>query len=99
MDKETVIQVAHLARIDIDEAKINDYQQDLSSIFNMIDQLDSALAKSGVDIDDVQPLNHPLELIQRLRADAVTAQNNRSELMKNAPEQKDNLFIVPTVID
>lgn len=99
MDTTTVKNVAHLARIAIDDDNISDYQQDLSAIFTMIDQLDTALAKSDVHIDDLQPLNHPLELIQRLRDDVVTAQDHRSELMKNAPEQKDNLFIVPTVID
>lgn len=97
MDKSTVEKVAHLSRIAIDVENTEQYQIDLSNIFGFIDQIDQAL--SGESLEDIQPLNHPLEIQQRLREDVITESNDRDNLMQNAPQQEDGLFLVPTVIE
>jgi aspartyl-tRNA(Asn)/glutamyl-tRNA(Gln) amidotransferase subunit C len=93
MDATTVKKVAHLARIEINEDNINQYQDDLSNIFSMIDRLEA------LEIHDIEPLNHPLEMTQRLRQDTVTENDQREQLMQNAPEKADGMFLVPTVIE
>jgi aspartyl/glutamyl-tRNA(Asn/Gln) amidotransferase C subunit len=44
-------------------------------------------------------MSHPLDLSQPTRKDEVTEENQRDELLKNAPSVKSGLFIVPKVID
>ena len=53
----------------------------------------------SVDTDNVTPLAHPLDSVQRLRDDEVTETNKRDELQKNAPETDQGLFLVPKVIE
>jgi aspartyl-tRNA(Asn)/glutamyl-tRNA(Gln) amidotransferase subunit C len=44
-------------------------------------------------------MTHPLDGIQRLREDLVEPPPEREELLRNAPEQQDGLFLVPRVIE
>lgn len=85
--------VAQLSRLKIDEAEIDSYVSSLSSILELVDQMQS------VDTSDVEPLANPLDAAQRLRADEVTEPNNREHLQKNAPLTEAGLFLVPKVIE
>ena len=51
------------------------------------------------DTSSVEAMSHPLDLSQPTRKDEVTEENQRDELLKNAPSVKSGLFIVPKVID
>ena len=53
----------------------------------------------AVDTDGVEPLAHPLEATQRLRADAVTEENRREAYQAIAPAVEDGLYLVPKVIE
>jgi len=44
-------------------------------------------------------MSHPLGGVQRLRVDAVVAEDTRGAAMKNAPAGRDGLFLVPKVIE
>lgn len=85
--------VAQLSRLKIDEAEIDNYVSSLSSILDLVDQMQS------VDTSDVEPLANPLDAAQRLRADEVTEPNDRENLQKNAPLTEAGLFLVPKVIE
>jgi aspartyl-tRNA(Asn)/glutamyl-tRNA(Gln) amidotransferase subunit C len=52
-----------------------------------------------VDTTGVAPMAHPLGGRQRLREDEVTATEAREQNMKNAPESRDGLFLVPRVVE
>jgi len=52
-----------------------------------------------VDTENVAPLAHAFDAVQRLREDRVTETNRRDELQQIAPETKDGLFLVPKVIE
>lgn len=52
-----------------------------------------------VDTTDIEPMAHPLDQFQRLRADVVSESNQRDILQDNAPSIEDGLFLVPRVID
>ncbi len=93
LDRSQVETVAHLARLKIDESEINDYVTSLSSILDLVDQL------QAVDTTDVEPLANPLDASQRLRPDAVTENNQRDALQANAPQAEAGLFLVPKVIE
>ena len=44
-------------------------------------------------------MSHPLDLSQPTRKDEVTEENEREELLKNAPSVQSGLFLVPKVIE
>ena len=68
-------------------------QAELNDIFKMIERI------QAVDTTDVEPMMHPHDGVQRLRDDAVVFGDNRTENMKNAPEEYEGMFLVPQVIE
>ena len=93
LSHDDVEKIAHLARLAISEEDIPDYASDLSNILSLVEQMDA------VDTDAVSPMAHPLDMVQRLRADVVTEVDQREQLQKNAPSVEDGLFLVPQVIE
>lgn len=85
--------IAHLARLHLTEAEKKEAAGSMSNILELIDQMQS------VDTDNVIPLAHPLDSVQRLREDKVTETNQRDEFQKIAPEIDKGLFLVPKVIE
>jgi len=85
--------IAHLARLELDPADVPAYTRHLSAILAFVEQLDAA-ATAGVT-----PMAHPLDAVQRLRADAVTESNQRARFQALAPAVEDGLYLVPKVID
>jgi len=65
----------------------------MTDILGLIDQMQS------VNTDNVEPLAHAFDAVQRLRKDEVTESNHRDELQKIAPETDQGLFLVPKVIE
>ncbi len=90
---DEVKKIAYLARLSIQEENIGQYSQDLSSIFGLVEQMNAAKT------DDITPMAHPQDAMQRLRDDVVTETNQREKLMSNAPMVQDGLFLVPKVLD
>jgi aspartyl-tRNA(Asn)/glutamyl-tRNA(Gln) amidotransferase subunit C len=88
-----VYRLAHLSRIEIDDAQAQAVLAQLNDIFAMIEKM------RRVDTRGVEPMAHPLGGRQRLRDDVVTEEVDREENMKNAPARQDGLFLVPRVIE
>jgi len=93
VDRGTIEKLAELARIQISEANIDDVTTSISEILGLVDQLQAA------NTDNVAPMAHPLDAVQRLRADQISENNQRDALQACAPEVEDGLFLVPQVID
>ena len=93
LDKSDVESIAHLARLEISEADIPLYAENLSNILSLVEQM------NAVDTSGVTPMAHPLEMAQRLREDAVTEENIREHLQAHAPAVENGLFLVPKVIE
>ncbi|MFT5706271.1 MAG: aspartyl-tRNA(Asn)/glutamyl-tRNA(Gln) amidotransferase subunit C [Oceanospirillaceae bacterium] len=93
LDKSDVEKIAHLARVNIEEQDIPEYLSNLTSILDLVDQM------QAVDTRNIEPLSHPLDAVQRLRADDVSEGNQRELLQTVAPAVEDGLFLVPRVID
>ena len=89
-----VERIAHLARLAIDETELPDYAERLSRILSFVEQLNNAA------VDAVEPMAHPLAgQVQRLRADAVGAVDQREKYQRNAPQVEAGLYLVPKVIE
>jgi aspartyl-tRNA(Asn)/glutamyl-tRNA(Gln) amidotransferase subunit C len=48
---------------------------------------------------NVEPMAHPLDSVQRLRADEITETNQRELLQSGAPAVRDGFYLVPRVIE
>ena len=53
----------------------------------------------AVDTDGVEPMSHPQELAQRLRADVVGETDRRAAYQAIAPQTEAGLYLVPKVIE
>ena len=93
LDRSDVEKIAHLARLQINEQDIPEYTTNLSSILDLVNQM------QAVDTADVTPMSHPLDAVQRLRLDEVTETNQRDHLQTVAPAVENGLFQVPKVIE
>ena len=90
---DDVKNIAHLARLDIEEKNIEGYANSLSSILDLVEQM------NAVDTTNVQPMAHPMDVAQRLRVDEVLEENQREAFQKIAPKTEDGLYLVPKVIE
>ena len=94
LTREQIGSIALLARLELKEAEIPVYQQSLSSILDMVSELNRA------DTKGVEPMAHPLSgLAQRLRPDAVTEQDAHEKYQANASKVEAGLYLVPKVIE
>ena len=93
LKSDDVRNIAHLARLHIDEDSIEQYTSDLSSILTLVEQMNQ------VDSSGVVPLANPLDATQRLRDDAVTEIDERDKFQQIAPDVAEGLYRVPRVIE
>lgn len=93
IERQQVEQLARLARIGLDDAVLARTAQSLGDVLTLIDQL------QAVDTADIAPMAHPLDAVQRLRADMVSEPDQRAVLQAIAPAVQDGLFLVPKVIE
>ncbi|MEZ5539842.1 MAG: Asp-tRNA(Asn)/Glu-tRNA(Gln) amidotransferase subunit GatC [Pseudomonadales bacterium] len=92
-ERQQVEQLAKLARLGLDDAVLARTTQSLGDVLTLIDQLQAA------DTTGVEPMSHPLDAVQRLRADVVSEPDQRAALQAIAPAVADGLFLVPKVIE
>ena len=93
MNKETIIKISDLAKIDIKDDQIDDILTSLEKILNLVDEMNS------VNTENVTPMSHPLNLKQELRKDIVEASNERELFQKNHKHTDNGYYIVPKIID
>ena len=93
LDKAEVEKIAHLAQLHISEFETLKVTTRITDILALIDQMKT------VDTDAIEPLAHPLDLVQRLRADKITEENQRDKIQQLAPASEDGLYLVPKVLD
>ena len=93
LDKDQVQSIAVLARLKLEDDEFGETVDKLSRIVDFVDQLSQA------STDDVVPMAHPLDVAQRLRADAVTESDDRDHIQANAPSVTSGVYLVPKVIE
>lgn len=90
---DDVREIAHLARLHIDDDAVDRYAEDLSSILELMEQMNQ------VDSSGVEPLANPLDATQRLRSDEVTESDQRDKFQAIAPDVSEGFYRVPKVIE
>ena len=93
IDKDTVKHISKLARISLNERKIDSLSKDLSSIMKFIEKL------SKLNTDKIRPLASIINASLKSRIDEVKDGKIREQILKNSPEKNDEFFVVPKVIE
>ncbi|WP_370981372.1 Asp-tRNA(Asn)/Glu-tRNA(Gln) amidotransferase subunit GatC [Agaribacterium sp. ZY112] len=93
MNPSDIQKIAHLARVEISADVADETAKSITEVLTLVDQLQAA------DTEGVAPMAHPLDAVQRLRADSVSETNVREKMQNIAPAVENGLYLVPKVID
>ncbi|NLX00016.1 MAG: Asp-tRNA(Asn)/Glu-tRNA(Gln) amidotransferase subunit GatC [Actinomycetales bacterium] len=93
LTRADVAHLASLARIDLSEAELDHLSGELAII------LESVATVSSAPIEDVEPMSHPLPLVNVSRPDVVTPSLTPEEALAMAPEAEEQRFSVPRILD
>ena len=93
IDIQTIRKLAHLARLEFDETKEQEMQQDLNKILDWMDKL------RELDTSAVEPLTHMSEEVNVLREDVAFNAISHEEGLRNAPKKDSDYFRVPKVLE
>ena len=93
IDLKTIKHISKLSRISVDEKRAEKLADDLNSIFDFIEKLNE------LKIDNVEPLTSIAETTLKLRSDEVKSKNIREQIIKNSPQDNEDYFVVPKVIE
>ena len=91
--KDDVRRIAKLARLALDEARVEPMVGELNGIFTWVEQLNE------VDVTGVAPMTSVVEQRLKMSEDKVTEGGNADALMANAPGGEDHFFVVPKVVE
>jgi aspartyl-tRNA(Asn)/glutamyl-tRNA(Gln) amidotransferase subunit C len=91
ISRDDVLQVATLARLEIPEAEVDRVREQLGAILEAVGKV------SELDLADVEPTSHPLDLVNVWDEDEPRLSLTRTQALANAPEQQDGMFRVPSV--
>jgi aspartyl-tRNA(Asn)/glutamyl-tRNA(Gln) amidotransferase subunit C len=89
IDRDTVVHVARLARLDLREDEIDRLTVELDAI------LDAVSKVAELDLADVPPTSHPVDLVNVWADDVPRPSLSLDDVFANAPAREGNLFRVP----
>ncbi|MFH1957473.1 MAG: Asp-tRNA(Asn)/Glu-tRNA(Gln) amidotransferase subunit GatC [bacterium] len=90
MIKKEILRIAALARIDIDEPKLDKFTEAFSNILKYFEKLNE------VPTENVSPFELKEENVYR--EDEVSKFEDRDKILKNAPERSGDFFKVRKII-
>ena len=93
IDKDTVKHISKLARISLDENKVESLSKDLTSIMKFIENLNK------LNTDKTAPLTSIINASLKSRTDEVKDGKIRDQILQNSPEKNSEFFVVPKVIE
>ena len=93
ISKEQIEHVAHLARLSFDKDELDEFTAQLGQIIEFAEQLNE------VDTEGVEPTSHATEVHNVVREDEARPSPPREETMKNAPDQENGQYKVPSVLE
>ena len=93
IDLKTIKHISKLSRISVDDEKAKKLAGDMNSIFDFIEKLNE------LDTSNVEPLTSVAETTLKLRVDEVKSGNIREQVLKNSPDENEDFFVVPRVVE
>ncbi len=92
IDDETIKYVSILAKLELSGEERERAKKDMGRMLDYIDKL------GELDTEGVEPMTHVFPVQNVFREDVVTNSDIREQLLANAPEQKDGMFVVPKTV-
>jgi aspartyl-tRNA(Asn)/glutamyl-tRNA(Gln) amidotransferase subunit C len=89
ISREDVLHVAALARLDLTEDEVGRLEQQLNAILEAVSKV------SELDLEEVPPTSHPLDVVNVFGADESRASLPLEDVFANAPAHERDLFRVP----
>lgn len=86
---ETIEYVGILAKLELSEEEKEQAKKDMGRMLDYIDKL------GELDTTGVEPMSHVFPVQNVFREDVVTNGDSREQLLSNAPQEKDGMFMVP----
>lgn len=93
ISKEEVLKIAKLSKLELSEKELEKYMIDLSNIVDFANQL------SSIDVNEVKPTAHILDIQNVFKEDEVKPSCLREEILKNAPSAQGGCVSVPKVVE
>ena len=85
--------VAHLARMHLSDDEAEVFQEQLEHILEHVRKL------SDLDVSAVEPTAHAVPVHNVLREDEVAPSLDHEQVMDNAPQSRQGLFVVPRILE
>ena len=85
--------VAHLARLQLTEAEAAQFSTQVKDILKYVEKLNE------LDVTNVEPTAHAVPMTNVLRKDEVQPSIDSADVLRNAPQQARELFIVPKIVE
>jgi aspartyl-tRNA(Asn)/glutamyl-tRNA(Gln) amidotransferase subunit C len=89
IDREQLLHVAHLARLELRDEELERLGAQLNDIIEAVSKV------AELDLSDVPPTSHPLDLVNVWGADEPRPSLPVDEALANAPEREGSSFRVP----
>jgi aspartyl-tRNA(Asn)/glutamyl-tRNA(Gln) amidotransferase subunit C len=89
IDRDQLLHVAHLARLELRDDEVERLGAQLNDI------LDAVSKVSELDLSDVPPTSHPLDVVNAWEADEPRPCLSVEEALANAPDREGDMFRVP----
>lgn len=93
IDRQEVIRMARLARLELSENEIEQYQQDLTGFLTSGNKLQQ------VDVSAVSGTSHAVPIGHELRRDEIGTSLPQSEVLSSGSEILDGFFKVPRIVE
>ena len=93
IDTETVLKIARLSRIKINEGESADIRKDLNRIVEFVKKL------GEIDIDGIDEFNFGKTNLEDMRKDNVTIYDNTYDILKNTKNKNQDFFTVPKIVE
>ena len=87
--REEVLHVAKLARLELTDDEVERLTEQLGAILEAVSKV------SELDLSDVPPTSHPLEVVNAWAPDEPRPSLSLEEVFANAPAREGDLFKVP----
>ncbi len=89
INDETIEYVGILAKLELSDQEKEQAKSDMGRMLDYIDKL------GELDTADVEPMSHVFPVQNVFREDVVTNGDEREQLLSNAIQEKDGMFMVP----
>lgn len=90
---EMIEHVGILTKLELSQEEKENAKKDMGRMLDYIDKLNE------LDTEGVEPMSHVFPVQNVFREDSITNEDDRDNILLNAPQQKDGMYVVPKIVD